>query len=323
MLAATKFLFASALLFSALPALGAEESPGVAPSAAPNAVVKCPGVTSIPMTADAEQALPLRLVASLSCGEGVYILSDSEGYTVHIRTSDGKDGYVARMYLRESEAAPVAPAAPMHHRSVATPVNGVVRWAAGAPGCDAFVSHGRHVESITANGITVQVSIQDSGWKYRANIAISNQSASKVDVTPGIITLDELQPHLRTLPASDPEKIAHTSTHQVLWTFADAAPSPSAVAPQRARASEADLQAPANDYLSPHMTLVSGRPAAFARTESIDVEAIALKYVSVPSGQSTAGVMWFARDAGAHELSMRVPAGDLVFDFSFAFEQKK
>ncbi|HYA61894.1 MAG TPA: hypothetical protein VED66_01745, partial [Candidatus Sulfotelmatobacter sp.] len=262
MLAATKCLFASALLFSALPVLGAEETPSVAPTAAPNAVVKCPGVTGIPFTADAEQALPLRLVGSLSCGEGVYVLSDDEGYTAHIRTSDGKDGYVARMYLQESATAPAvhtASAAPVHHRSVATPVNGVVRWAAGAPGCDQFVSHGRHVESITANGITVQVSIQDSGWKYRANIAISNQSASNVDVTPGIITLDELQPHLRTLPATDPEKIAHTSTHQVLWTFADAVPSPSAVTPQLAHTSEADRLAPANDYLNPHMTLASGR----------------------------------------------------------------
>ena len=320
MLAAHKLLFASALLFSAVPVLGAEETPSVAPSAAPNAVIKCPGVTSIPFTADAAQALPLRLVGSLSCGEGVYILSDDEGYTAHIRTSDGKDGYVARMYLRESEAAPVTPAVPMHHRSVATPVNGVVRWAAGAPGCDQFVSHGRQDESITATGITVQESIPDSGWKYRANIAISNQSASNIDVTPGIITLDELQPRLHTLPATDAEKIAHTSTHQVLWTFANGVPSPSAVTPQLVRASQADAP---YDYLNPHMTLASGRPAAFARTEPVDVGAIALKSVSVPSGQSTAGVMWFARDAGAHELSMRVPAGDLVFDFSFAFEQKK
>ncbi|HYA63886.1 MAG TPA: hypothetical protein VED66_11840, partial [Candidatus Sulfotelmatobacter sp.] len=111
--------------------------------------------------------------------------------------------------------------------------------------------------------------------------------------------------------------------HQVLWTFADAVPSPSAVTPQLAHTSEADRLAPANDYLNPHMTLASGRPPAFARTESVDVAAITLKSVTVPSGQNTAGVMWFARDASAHELSMRVPAGDLVFDFSFSFEQKK
>jgi len=37
------------------------------------------------------------------------------------------------------------------------------RWNAGAPGCDQFLSQGRLVESLTANGITVQVSLQDTG----------------------------------------------------------------------------------------------------------------------------------------------------------------
>jgi hypothetical protein len=325
MLATTKVLLSSALLLAALPVMRAKETTSsVAPVSQPRATIKCPGVTNIPFTADAEQALPLQSVGSLGCGESVSVLSDTEGYTAHIRTSDGKDGYVARMYLTENGEAP-APAAAVHHATAATPANGVVRWAAGAPGCDQFVSRGRYVESITANGITVQVSLQDTGWKYRANIAVSNESSSHVDVTPGIITLDELQPRLRTLPASDTKLIARTATHQVLWTEANALPSPSATSAKH-RGYE---QQPAYgfdrtpDYLDPHMTLVSARPGAFEKTESVDVEAIALKYVSVAQGQNTAGVMWFARDAGAHEMSMRVPVGDVVFDFSFAFEQKK
>lgn len=322
MLATHKLLLPAALLFTALPILAAEETPGVAPSVAPNAILKCPGVTSIPLTADAEQALPLRLVGSLSCGEAVYVLSEDEGYTAHIRTSDGKDGYVARMYLLEGEVSPRT-AAPLRRSSSAKPVNGIVRWSAGAPGCAQFLSHGRYVESITANGITVQVSLQDTGWKFRANVAISNQSASKMDVTPGLITLDELKPNLRMLPASDTDKIARTSTHQVLWTFANAVPSPSAVAPQSVREPQTDGTLPTPDYLNPHMALASAHPSGFARTESIDVEAIALKYVSISEGQNTAGVMWFARDPGSRELSMRVPVGDLIFDFSFAFDQKK
>jgi hypothetical protein len=31
--------------------------------------------------------------------------------------------------------------------------------------------------------------------------------------------------------------------------------------------------------------------------------------------------MWFERDANARELSLRVPVGDLVFDFPLSFEQ--
>jgi len=314
-------LLASAFVFAALPVGAAEETAApVAPSTHTKAVVKCPGMTSVPMTADAAQTLPLRLVATLSCGSTVSVLSDSEGYTAQVRTSDGQEGYVALMYLALglNSSATVAPVVP----AVATPHNGVVRWQAGAPGCDEFLSHGRHVESITANGITVQVSLQDSGWKYRANVAVSNQSGSMVDVQPGIITLDELQPALRSLPATDASKIAHSSNHQVLWTQADAIPSPSAIANPNAADRLLHRSNPANDYLNPHVTLASGRPAVFERTESVNIQSIALKPAALDSQKNTAGVMWFARDERAHELSLRVPVGDMVFDFSFAFEDR-
>jgi hypothetical protein len=324
MLAASKVFLACGLLLAALPASAAEESATAAPVALPHAIVKCRGITNIPLTADAAQALPLSVVGQLRCGETVSILADTEGYTARVRTTDGTEGYVARMYLFETEATA---SAAMQRRSSANPLNGIVRWSAGAPGCDEFLSHGRHVESITANGITVQVSIQDSGWKYRASIAVSNQSPSSVEVTPGIITLDELMPNLRPLPAIDAAHIARTSTHQVLWTLNNAVPSPSAVSPPSRGGSEAQRLAyrnsPAPDYMSPPMTLASSRPGAFARTQDVGANGIALKYVSLPSGQNTAGIMWFDREASARELSMRVPVGDMVFDFAFAFDQKK
>ena len=326
MLAPSKHLvLGSALLLAALPALAAEETPNVAPMAAArprssNAL----GVTSIPFTSDEEQALPLRVVGSLACGDTVAILSDREGYTAQIRTKDGQEGYVARMYLATDSGTPAV--APKPQPSSANPVNGVARWSAGAPGCDEFISHGRHVESITANGITVQVSLQDSGWKYRANVAISNQSGQKVEVLPGIVTLDELMPNLRALLATSPEKLAHSPTHQVLWTLADAVPSPSAVA-NHSVSEPADRLANRTsavpDYLNPHLALTSTHHVAFERSESIDVQSIALKPTSIPSGQLTAGVMWFDRDSSAHDLSLRVPVGDMVFDFAFSLEQKK
>ena len=331
MLANKKVLMASALLLFCLPAFAADETsnPNVAPAALPSAIVKCPGLSNIPMTADAEQTLPLQVVSKLRCGERVSVLGDTEGYTAHVRTMDGKDGYVAVMYLAETQTlAPAAAVAPVvRHVLAATPANGVVRWVGGSPGCDEFVSRGRHVESITANGVTVQVSVQDTGWKYRANIAVSNASSSNVDITPGIITLDELQPRLRMLPATDTKVIARTATHQVLWTLSNAIPSPSVGGTQFRRTSENlvldDRESPTPDYLNPHMTLASARPSAFERTEPVDISAIALKYDSVAPGQNAAGVMWFARDAGARELSLRVPVGDIVYDFAFAFDQKK
>lgn len=318
-------ILASALLLACLPALGAEEIPGVAPKVAPTALVKCHGVSSIPITADEEQVLPLHVLGSLACGDTVAVLSDREGYTLQIRTREGQEGYVARMYLAPDGEA-TAPAENTKPSSAAA-VNGVARWESGAPGCVEFLSNGRHAESITANGITVQVSLQDSGWKYRASVAISNQSGGSVAVQAGIVTLDELQPNLRSLLATKTEKVAHTPSHQVLWTLADAVPSPSAVAPRSTGAPVAERlsyrTSPARDYLSPQLTLASWRPGVFGRGESVDVEAIALKSAFLPSGQTTAGVLWFDRDGNARELSLRVPVGETVFDFAFSLDEKK
>jgi hypothetical protein len=79
---------------------------------------------------------------------------------------------------------------------------------------------------------------------------------------------------------------------------------------------------PEPDYMNPPMTLTSARLGAFERSAPIGVQAIALKYVSLAEGQTTAGVIWFAREASARERSMRVEAGVMVFDFTFASSRR-
>ena len=72
--------------------------------------VACHGASAVPMTFDAEQSLPLKLVANLTCGQEVAVLSDLEGYTVHVSTANGLSGYVARAYLApDAKSAPPAP----------------------------------------------------------------------------------------------------------------------------------------------------------------------------------------------------------------------
>ena len=322
---AKHILLGSAILLLGLPAMASEENSNIAPIApAAHALVSCPGMNGVPMTSDAEQALPLRLVATLKCGGDVAVLSDSEGYTALVRSSDGQEGYVARMYLLlgEGSAKSDAPSQPLS----ATAVNGVARWRAGAPGCDQFMSQGRLVESLTANGVTVQVSLQDTGWKLRASIAISNQGGANLDVLPSLITLDELQPSLRLLPSQNPAKIAHAVNHQALWTIATAEPSPSAVVLRGSASPTTQTLAyrpnAAPDYLGQHLAVTAAKHSA-TRDDSADPLALALKAGSLAPQQKAAGVIWFARDAGARELSLRVPVGDLVFDFPLSFDAHK
>jgi hypothetical protein len=319
---AKQILLGAALLMSAMPAIAAEEtaSSAVAPVKM-RATVSCPGITSVQMTSDAEQALPLRLVGSLGCGEGVSILADNEGYTAHVRTDDGREGFVARMYLSMMhDEAPAATQA----ASSATPVNGVVRWQAGAPGCSQFESNGRMVESITANGITVQVALQDTGWKLRANVAFANASNDNLVVMPSMISLDELQPGLKVLRPADASHVAHALNHQVLWTESTAQPSPSAVvlrSSPAATVTAASYHMPATDYSQANLTAFSVKNGVTGPPASI--KSLSLKAATLAPGQKEAGVLWFERDVNARELSMRVPAGDMVFDFPLSFSTKK
>jgi hypothetical protein len=322
-IAAISVLLGSAFLLAALPAVTADETIA-APMAVPkaHATIHCPGITSVPMTSDAVQALPLHLLRTLSCGEPVAVLSDTGGHTVYARAADGKDGYVPRMYLNLGGS----PAKGADHRDVsASPVNNVLRWQAGAPGCDQFMSKGHTAESATADGVTVQVFLEDSGWKLRATVAVSNGSVDTVELFPGLVTLDELQPHLKALLAQDPGRRSHIFNHQVFFTMANAQPSPSAVASHQGSppsTAAATYHSPIPDYFN-HGLLPSptGNRATIVPSAS-ELQSLALKHVVLVPGQTTAGVVWFERDGNARELSLRVPVGDLVFDFPLSFEQK-
>jgi hypothetical protein len=321
----TKYsLFGAALLCAALPATAAEESaPAVAAASAPRASINCPGITSVPMTADAEQSLPMHLVATLSCNQQVSVLSDNEGYTTRVRLADGKEGYVAHMYLTMGGSGNSIDAANADVQpTTASPVNNVVRWSAGAPGCDQFTAKGYTVESATANGVTVQVSLQDTGWKLRATVVISNEAGQPIEIMPVLITLDELQPGLKSLSAVDPTKLSHVVNHEVLWTQANAQPSPSASFSQ-ARLTNASYRTSSPNYFIDHTVPASSNNRDQSVMAGSELSSLALKHGDLASGKKTSGVIWFQRDASARELSLRVPVGGLVFDFPLSFNPKK
>jgi len=311
---AKNVLLGSPLLFAAMRLSANEAGSNAAVAAPPRAYINCPGTTSVPMTSDAEQALPLAQIAALSCGKPVSVLSDNEGYTTHVRTAERQEGYVARMYLTKAISPSNARSDEQSQKPVnATPQNGVVRWVSGSPGCDQFQSHGRLVESATAEGITVQVSLQDAGWMFHATVAVSDPSAAEVSILPALVTLDELTPSLRNLRQENPSELAHSQVnHMLLREEASAMPTPSAIA--------------FHSSSSAPPSTVSYRSSVLDYATTIDangVESRSLKNKNVAPGERAAGVLWFARDPNAHELSMRFSVGNLVFDFPFSFEQKK
>jgi uncharacterized MAPEG superfamily protein len=261
--------------------------------------INCHGLAAVAMTSDAMQTLPVQLVAMLNCGEGIAVLSDAEGYTVHVRTADGRTGYVASPYV--VKAPPPKPTSHVEPTSAATN-NGVAHWRPGAKGCDQFNKDGAVVESLTANGVTVQVSLQNTGSKLRANLAIGNFSSLHVYVDPVGITLQSAGAHAKSLANRDPRQLAkqtqgsgsnavNTSSQEAEFTPVFAA----VYAAQRQ---------PVEDLSRPQVASVAD---AFS--------ALALKKGSVRPNGRTWGAVWFDRDENPGTYVMRVPIDNQVFEF--------
>jgi hypothetical protein len=301
-------------------------------AAAPNWVINCPGVRNVPMTADSEQSLPLQIIATLKCGDEVTVLANDEGYTVRIQTADGTTGYVAAIYLKKIPQAKRPPTIASVNLK-----NGVVRWHEGAPGCDHFVSNGILVESLTAGGATVQVSLHDTGWKLRANVAIANEGSESISIEPSKFILDEIGANGRPLFYQDPAELAKNVTHQVLWTESVAEPysaSPRTLAstePVSATSvgykSSLTPSASAPNYIIQHQyaedNAVRKEGKQTLVNTSQQILALALKPATIEPNDKVAGAVWFERGKNPRQLMLRIPIGNQTLEFPLSFQQQK
>jgi hypothetical protein len=294
--------------------------------------ISCNGYPNVPMTKDQEQSLPMQTIATLECGEQVTVLSDMDAYTVNVLTQDDKNGYVARMYLTYPTRKHVdAAALPGENAAVS---NGIVRWQSGSKGSAQFRSGSESVESLTANGVTVQISLQDTGWKMRANVAVVNSNKLAVYVLPRLVSLDEIAPLIKPLRYQDPAQVAKAATHQLLWTSANAAPSLNAQAQRSSGSAAPELTAvsfklppadPSPNYLAQHQILeetAAKNPSALVDLTR-EIRSLSLQECTLKAGEKVAGAVWFDRDAKSSQLLLRVPVGGLIFEFPLSFNHEK
>src|SRR5258708_31560653 len=77
-LSAKHLMFGAALVLSGSPLFAAETAANGVVGVSPRAYGDCPGVSNLPMTADPEQALPLRQTAILACGQQAAALAANQ-----------------------------------------------------------------------------------------------------------------------------------------------------------------------------------------------------------------------------------------------------
>lgn len=311
-----------------IPSSRAAESsdpPSPPPSAILTSQISCKGYSSVPMTVDPEQSIPMRLVANLSCGQEVAVLSDMENYTVNVRTSDGMSGYVARLFLTSPVLKSIS-SGPVN----ATLTNGKAIWQEGIAGSSSFLNGKNIVESLTANGITVQVSLQDTGWKLRANVAVMNAGAQPIYILPKLLTLDELAPARKLLRYQDPERIAKALNHQLLWTASSATPE-NGLEPDRSASANASTynvsyKMPSSatpNLLAQHQALeeIAAKNQTALVNMAQEIKTLSLRECTLKFGETAAGSLWFDRDGKSQQLILLVPVGNVIFEFPFFFDK--
>ena len=293
-------------------------------SSAPKEWVRCHGQNGVPMTADAAQSLPMQITGTLACGSEVSVLSDAEGYTVGVSTADGRSGYVASMYL----TAVAAPKRAIDKTQTSAMVeNNVARWTSGGAGSDQFYSDDSLVESLTVNGVTVQVTLHDTGWKLRANVAVANDSSEQVMIIPSNFQLSEFVPAVRTLAYQDPKEMARSVSHGVLWT-SESATSPTGFSPQHAGAAatvNVGYKTPFATTQTPNYLVETQSQQLSAAKHDVDLNAVhqihntALKQGAVVPGAKSSGAVWFERDKKAEQVVLRIPVGSTIYEFPLSF----
>ena len=145
-----------ALLFAFALSARAQQPPPRSPilNEGTPAVINCRNQPYISLLAEPEQVFPLKVVATVACGEDVVIVSDPEAYFLKIRTADGKAGYVSYLDIRWQPGAAPKPAAP----TPAAPAG-----AADASKPRVYVSD---TKSWAATGGFNPASVSDSGRLY-------------------------------------------------------------------------------------------------------------------------------------------------------------
>ncbi|HKW57984.1 MAG TPA: SH3 domain-containing protein [Candidatus Acidoferrum sp.] len=271
-------------------------SPASPVKAGTQATIQCLNEFPAPLSEDAERAMPLRVVGAVSCGERVMVVEDSAGLSVRIRTLTGQDGYIERAYLAGMPARDLRAAQP----EPSGEDSGVARWHSGAPGSSQFFRNGSLVQALSASGISVQISAEETGRNLRTEIAIGNHGTQAAYFDPARFTLDELTPRLRSLARQNPRGTAKTAPAQASMTNVSApAPTTEGGIAQSAAMVVSGADSPADN-------------AGQAGTS-------ALRAGTLTPNHAVSGVVWFEGGKKAEQLTLRVFVDDQIFEFPLSF----
>lgn len=213
-----------------------------------------------------------------------------------------------------------------------------VRWQEGAEGADRFFSDGVPIKVLTANGVAVSVSLQDTGWKMRADVVVANRSQGRVDVLPETFTLDVITPKAKRLEFKSLHELAKSIENKSRWrtVLANVAGAMATQQTTSVSSTHGTVSASDNvgnsasgvysgssttitvspDYAARQRANEQARTAVQSAGDMIDyLGRVSLKDNTLMPGQEMSGAVFFERDSKAEGVLLRVPVGNTVFEF--------
>jgi hypothetical protein len=215
-----------------------------------------------------------------------------------------------------------------------------VRWQEGAESSDKFISDGAVVKVLTVGGVTVSASLQDTGWKMRADIMITNRSGQRFDVLPETFTLEVIAPKSKSLAYQSPDKLAKSIYRKARWSVALTMVAGSLATQQSTSKSSAQGSVYATDntgnlgygtykgnstttttfpdYAARERADEQARNIIQSAADAIDyIYRVSLKANTLMPGRDIFGAVYFERDKKAEGVVLTIPVGNTIFEFPF------
>ena len=186
-----------------------------------------------------------------------------------------------------------------------------VRWAEGGKDSELVTQQGVRIEILHAPGLDVAVSLLDlQEFATRAWVQVLNKGSAGVPLDPAKATLEIVRPKPKILAAVSADKVADK-----IKQTAD-------VEAENRDASGCAIRK--NAGCSQNSSGVASSKEVEQRADAMiaSVKSTALQAQTVKPGEQAQGAIFFAFEHKRQESVLRIPVGDLVFEFPFV-EGKK
>lgn len=216
----------------------------------------------------------------------------------------------------------------------------VVSWGPAAPGSDRLLKDGLVIAVLVRDSIAAAISIVRSDNQMWANVSISNSSQRRLDIDPSTFTLEVAEPNRKHLPYLDPERLARSIRRRAAWGAALTEIAGEMATTETETEAETNVRAQARDNegyraqgtarSTTTVTTVTRdeqararaaadaeRITATAATKASDLVNRALRANTLMPGDEIGGVVFFERDRRARLVVLRVPVGELVYEFPY------